>query len=803
MLAQEQILAFGKVFKLYSISLLLMIFTAIGLGFWFCHQALPTLDGIVTIADLDRPARVRFDQLAIPYIQASSQTDLYLAQGYITASERMFQMDIMRRLAEGELAEIFGGSCLTQDKLMRTIGFSRLAKQELSELSPEAIAHLKAYCRGVNIYLNQSINRLPVEFLMIGYRPRLWQPQDTLCLLKFLQYELDESWRLDEFRDRMIARGGVKLASRMFERNFADRQLKTSLIPGLNCKDFLKRYPDFANPSLGSNAWAIGKDLSSSHSSLLASDKHCLCTSPDLFYACSLQGPAFHAAGATIPGVPGIILGRNDNIAWTMASLKSDGQDLFVEQFSDKYPSKYRIEDGWSNALEITEEIPQRFSSSVLEKIVQTRHGPVLLRNETMGIALSWSGFHTHGSILETIEQLNKTTDWTGFRKVLKTYDGSPQVFVYADCQGNIGMQTAGAIPIRKCDRKLSNQFISNGDTVLCGWSNNCAWTDYFKFEELPYSFNPADSFIVANDPRSSMLSTNANTRATERILTVLSHYKKTAEHPDLPDMSALQGDMQASLAALVREEIQHALTHTQSIDRYQQEAIHSLDKWNGQLRPDSQAACIYESFLLTFLRRVLEPRIGLESANEYIQRWPKWSSFIGTILREKPQDFLPANQPNWDTFILTTLTESLKNLKLALGSEPSSWLWKNLHRINYEELSKRFSIPTPLTILLAPQTFGVGGDQDCVNAYNVTSGKNLWTFAATSGPTERVIIDLSDPDKFYQSLTLGQSGHLLSDYRFDQIKSWSNAEPHSLAFSEKQIQQQMQHSLILTNKYQ
>lgn len=790
--------------KLLSILVLVLVLSTAAFGFWLCRQALPVQDGVVSLPDLEKSARVRFDQSAVPYIRASSQTDLFLAQGYITASERMFQMDVMRRMALGELSGAFGSGCLPQDKLMRIIGFGRLAKKEYSALSLEIRSCLKAYCIGVNSYISQNRSRLPVEYVALGFQPRLWQPEDSLAILKFLQYELDESWRVDEFRGRVMSRAGSKLASRMFEQNLQEREVKTSYLPLPECKRFLSWSHNKFNLGFGSNAWTVSGAISNSRGSLLACDKHSQFTAPDLWYICSLQSPTIHCAGATIPGVPGIIMGRNENIGWAMTAIKADVQDLFVEQFSEKFPLKYKVPGGWSDATQITEEIPQRFAANLLEKVLVTRHGPILLKNDTTGIALSWSGLQSKGSALETIFQLNKAAGWDEFRRTLKEYDGSPQCFLYTDRSGAIAMQAAGSIPVRKGDRKVGNCLVTDGALVLPGWNDRYAWQNNVKFEDLPSKTNQSEGYLVANDPRDAFVTTSNSTVAAQRILAVLSSYKKAEQRPDLPEMSALQADEMAYLSWMVKSEVAAALQQTQTTDKYSVQALATLDRWDGQLRSDSAAACIYESFLVTFLNRILEPKLGRAYVNEYVERWPRWSLFVAYVLKEKPKELLPPNERTYTTFILTTFSECLKNLRLSMSSEqPQSWSWKNLHKVDFSEFAKNLGFAAWLAPFVTPAPLGVGGDQDCVNACNVQNGRIPWTFSSTSGPTERLVIDMSDQEKFYQNLTLGQSGHLLSNYRMEQVKSWLNTEPHAVAFSERQIQLQMQHTLVLSNTYQ
>lgn len=762
------------------------------------------MDGIVGLPELERPVRVYFDQRAIPYIQASSKVDLNLAQGYVTASERIFQMDMLRRMAKGELSEIFGSACLPQDKLARTLGFTRLAKKDYGLLSNETRSLLKAYCLGVNAYINQNSNRLPIQFFALAYRPRLWQPEDSLAILKFLEYQVDESWRLDEFRNRIINKAGGKLASRMFEQNLQSHEVKTSMLDLPGFKPLLQPQAKHANLGFGSNAWTVSSAISNSGGCLIACDKHTFFSAPDLFYVCSLRALNTHVAGATIPGVPGIIMGRNDDIAWAMTALKADVQDLYIEQFSDKYPLKYRIPGGWSDAVAITEEIPQRFAGNLLTKILETRHGPILIKSDNTGVALSWTGFHTKRSSLETIFQLNQMSNPAEFRKILEGYEGSPQTFLYADRVGNTGMQVAGAIPVRKCDRKINNYLFTDGPVILPGWNDDCAWIDKLKFADLPSQWNTAEGFLVASDPRNPFITTSNSDIAAQRIVAVLQAYKKNAQHLDLPEMSSLQGDQSAYLESLVKAEIASALRQVQTADKFQFQALSALTKWDGQLHPESGPACIYESFLVTFLRRVLDAKIGRELVNEYVQRWPRWSIFVARALRDKPAELLPPGERSYTTLILTSFSESLKNLRMTMKSDdPQSWSWKRLHKIDFLESSKSLGVASSVAPVIMPGPLGVGGDQDCVNACNIEVSHTPWLLQATCGPSERLVIDMSDRDKFYQNLTLGQSEHLLSSYRTDQLRSWLNVEPHAVAFSDKQVKLQMQHTLVLSNTYQ
>lgn len=760
--------------------------------------------------ELDSQVKVRFDQSEVPYIQATTEKDLFASQGFVTASQRMFQMDMLRRAAHGELSEVFGNACLAHDKLAHTLGFTRLAKIQQAALKADSKVRLKAYCDGVNAYISESEQRTPLEFMILGYRPHQWQVQDTLAILSYLQYNLDESWHLDDLRTRVLSKVGPKLASQLFDQPLTDKTVSTSYaLPNLqmNWQNKIGNLITPPNVSWGSSAWTISGQLSNSKGCLLACDRHGPFGFPDLWYSCSLEGPNnIHVAGATIPGVPGIMFGRNEKIAWAANSFKADCQDLFVEQFSDKFPSKYRVPFGWSTADELTEEIHQRFRDNVIQKIAVTRHGPVLSMNDNVGVALCWGGFQQKQSAFETIWAINKAKDWGEFRNALKTYTGSPHTFLCADSKGNIGLQVAGTIPTRKSDKEKDGFRFSDGSTLLPGWLDSNLWGDPIAFDDLPSAFNSSDGFLVADDSKYTGMYLNSNKVIPRRISDVLTQYRRSSQHPDLPEMSSLQGDQQAYLEATITSELGKAAKRTESINVYEQKALSILQKSDNQLRGDNASASIYIVFINNLMRRILEPKLGAPMLQEYVQRWPRWTEFVEQVLREKPKELMPPEGQAYDVFLLTTFVDTLKDLRLAFkADEPTKWTWHSLHQISFRDILKdQLSAPAYWTLFLfAPSTVGVGGDQDCVFNCNYGIDKQPAHYFSNSGPLVRTVIDMADDDKFYQTLTLGQSGHLPSFHRTDQVRSWINCDPHAMAFSRTQLDKQLQHTLVLTNRYE
>ena len=511
-------------------------------GLWFgAARSLPNLDGIVSYPELSRGGVVKFDDRAVPYIEASTELDLYRIQGYVTAQDRLVQMDILRRKALGELSEVFGSQSLPQDKLMRTIGINRAVKEEMKTLPNELRTELACYAQGVNTFINNNADRLPIEFALLGYRPRAWRAEDTLAVLKYSQYELDESWRLDELRQNVLDIVGDKMAGRLFDRVFTAPPA-VSLIPDKSIaqnKRALAALPqENISPVRGSNGWIVGAGLSDNKSALLALDRHNSFHLPVDWYLVSMRTPSMHVAGATIPGVPGVVNGRNDKIAWGLTAYKADVQDLYLEQFSSQLPGQYKTPSGWAKAEEITEEIPVRFSqnlfgtANLLHKVLVTRHGPLLTRAGDSGVSLAWVGTNPLGhpdkstSLLQTINQFGKAGNWAQYQTALQKYAGSPTTFLYADTTGNIGYQQAGTIPIRANGARFGRY---ESCLLTPGWTNFGDWVGSMPYGEMQHAFNPAEGYIVANlyDSKSEV-PLSVNYLRAQRVDTVLSSLKKT-----------------------------------------------------------------------------------------------------------------------------------------------------------------------------------------------------------------------------------------------------------------------------------
>lgn len=778
-------------------------------GWWLIFRPLPDRDGVVKFLQLGDSAVVNFDGRGVPYIHATSEQDLYMVQGYVVASDRLFQMDMLRRTAKGELAEVFGPQAIASDRLMRTIGFNRLANDQKQTLSPSVAKAVAAYCQGVNKFIADNNDKLPIEFVLLGYKPKVWQPDDTLAIMKYLDYIQDESWRLDDLRQRVLDRLGAEEASDLFgdtwsstptpqmaEKENSIAYLKEAL-PELAKSAYLHYAP---HPNIGSSVWAIASDRTDTHGALLACDKHNKLTKPDLWYIASLSSPGVHVAGATIPGVPGILVGRNEFISWGTTALKADVQDLFLEEFSQQFSDKYRTKNGWKTAYEITEVIPVRFAKSREHKVLITEHGPVLLKNQASAVSLAWTGSWARPASLETYFQINRAQTISDCQLALEAYAGSPMNFLFADKQGAVASQAAGIIPVR--DKG------GQGTLIVSGAGEVGQWSSTIPYKALPAITNPKQRFLVSANQKLVSQSYPwlighqflPPYRAWRAFSLIGQNGRRANSAPiGLPDVNEIQGDMQAPLFELVRNELHQAVEDNHVIDKNVLSALNLLGNWDGQMRAESPEAAIYESFIYTLGHRIIENKLGRELAGEYFQNWPMWVCFVEHYMHGKQEKWLPKEERTYSTFIITSLTEAMKNLRVACNtSEPDKWDWKNLHKVSFQNaINQGLNWPSRIFNLMP---LGVGGDDNCLNALSCDYAANKDLFACTYGPDMRLLVDMSDADKFYQSLSCGQSGQFLSSHEQDEINAWLRVDPMPVAFSAKQVDHQSEHKLILVN---
>ncbi|MEO8574820.1 MAG: penicillin acylase family protein, partial [Pyrinomonadaceae bacterium] len=643
----------------------------------------------LSLPDLKGEVVVRRDSRAIPYIEAKNDGDLYFVQGYVTAGDRLWQMDLLRRVARGETAEIFGKAALEEDKRWRRFGFAKISEESIAYLSPELRIALDAYARGVNAYIATLDDKsLPVEFRILQYRPRPWTAADSIVVGKILADALSSTWRNDLLRASLQSLPKEKIADLtnqvtpydvvLFGKDDANAKRGTQhvefvrsaddeklLETSQNLEDLrrtsLERVGLYAEELAASNNWVISGKRTADGKPLLANDPHLQASAPGIWYLTHLSTPSMRASGVTFPGVPGIVLGHNENIAWGATNVGPDVQDLYLETFDAE--RKYKTPTGTAAPVTRREEIKVRSNplkpdtEIVALDVVETRNGPIILDDGGKKYALRWTARDPKNNEFEAFYFLNRAKDWNGFKKALQTYGGATQNFVYADVKGNIGWYAAGRIPTRK---------VGDGSLPYDGATSDGDWTGSIPFDELPHLYNPTEGFIVTANQRivgTSYKYTQVSRDAAppwraRRIYDLLKANTKVT----MDDVTAVQLDVfNLPLSNLAKEIVAQNGATT--------ETVAELKAWDGRMTPDSKAALIVNE-----IRGCLAMKISDENkpAPAFVIR----DRVLDWAVREKSSRWLPKQFTDYPAFLKACDAEATAALLKRYGSDPAKLIW-------------------------------------------------------------------------------------------------------------------------------
>ncbi|MBV9923725.1 MAG: penicillin acylase family protein [Acidobacteria bacterium] len=805
---------FGRVSRfVLSLSLLLTSFLSLAPA----QTATPQAEApVVRVPGLKKAVKVRRDERGIPYVEAEDELDLYFAQGYVTASDRLFQMDLFRRTARGELSEIFGKAALEEDKRRRAYGLAQAAEASVAQAAPAQRAVVEAYAAGVNAYIDSlgDMKSLPPEFQILGYRPRPWTPADSAAVGKNFAEALSTSWMLDVARALFVNLPPDKAAALFPEGSPLDVLVvgsdkaekkaapRTSALPGrANVQELLAELSSIrqteertrarvglnAEDLAASNNWVVSGKRTASGKPLLANDPHLPASAPSIWYMIHLSAPGLRVAGVTAAGAPGVIIGHNERVAWGMTNLGPDVQDVYRETFDPQNPVKYQTPSGWRDAEVRREEIKVRKSALGTEtevvpyEVVVTRHGPVILRKGADAFALRWTALAPNATEFAAFYKLNRARNWKEFSDALKDYGGPTQNFVYADVDGHIGYYGAGLIPVR-----------SSGDGSLPydGSKEEGEWKGFIPHAELPHVLDPpsgiivtANSRVVGRDYPHFLTHAWAPPTRSRRIYDLLAARQKlTAE-----DFRAVQGDAYTiSGATFAREAAKVAReAGLDAKDEKWRETVRLFESWDGQLDADARAPRIAFEMAAVFRSKILAGALGADLAKEY--RWPASAIFFDRVIQERPKEWLPKEYGSYAELLDAAHTEARAALTKALGPDETKWTWGA--RLNV-------SFPHPLA--------GVPliGKQFQIAPFPQRGGGGL--FAAPNvgaSVSMRLIADTSDWDKTRHGIALGVSGDPRSPHWQDQLEDWRAANPRVFPFTPGSVARSAQAALTLLPK--
>jgi penicillin amidase len=802
--------------------------------YWIARQPLPQLDGSVTVPGISSKVRVVRDEQGVPTIEAATLEDLFFAQGYVTAQDRLWQMDILRRAASGELSEVIGEDTLQMDREERILGLRQAAEAAEKSIPTRDRPYYDAYARGVNAFIESHRDRLSLEFRLLKYQPRLWTVTDSLLVGARMVQDMNHyNYTRALTREKILAKLGPQLTADLYvNSSWRDRpptevrrideqpavkngstdededneedvdpeggngrliSAISSTIPSAVFSAFSSEEADSFH--LGSNNWVISGQHTVTGKPLLANDMHLGYQMPNLWFAAHLKTTSgnFDVAGVTLPGVPFVIVGHNQRIGWGFTNVGPTVEDDFIEEFNAQ--GQYKTPAGWVAPQHRQETIHDKGKPDVVLDVVSTRHGPIitdLLPGETRKIALRWT---LHDGIGLIFFDVDTAQNWNEFRRAFSTFSAPGQNVVYADVDGHIGYQTTGRVPIRAA---------GDGSLPVSGNDDTHEWKGWVPFDEMPHVYDPPSGILATANGRITpdgfkySISTNWEPPwRTDRIYRVLNSGRKFAE----ADMLALQMDVSSTYDRFCADKFVYAIDHAANASDRAKRAADILRDWDGRMSADSAAPTIETKARLELGRLLLEPKLGaapdsilpdlssspaLAGALSWKSyRWAMSSVWLENVLTKQPARWLPPGYSDYGSLLTAAMENVVKQSVTAVPADLTQWKWGKYYPLEIDHpVLKRLPVIGPLT---GPGLHTLSGSSYTVKAVS-----------RDHGPSERLTWNFANFDESTLNLVTGESGIFLSPHYLDQWKAWYGGSTFVFPFSSLATEKHKKHELTL-----
>jgi penicillin amidase len=794
------------------IVLVLVFIATVSGGYWFITSSFPQIDGTLRVQGVQAQVEIVRDSMGVPHIYAQNADDLFFAQGYVQAQDRLWQMELNRRTGRGTLSEIFGSATIEQDRMLRTLGLRRAAEADVQVLDADTRHVLQVYANGVNAFIETHRDRLPIEFTILGFQPAPWEPLDTVVWGKVMSLALSHQMEYEIARQMFAEKIGETKASELLlpypangpfiippeAKKYADQQL-----PIAESLNFSIGNPDMvaisdllnslgaSGPEIGSNDWVIGGARTTTGKPIVASDQHLSIQMPSIWYDvglhCVTQNDAcpYSVAGVTFPGTPGVVVGHNDRIAWGVTNVGPDTQDLFIEKINPSNANQYDYQGKWQDFQIAHEVIKVKGGADQILDVQISRHGPIMtpvLKGITQPLALQWTSLRDRGAITRSMLMLDRAKNWNEFREALKYWDSPSQNFVYADTDGNIGYQMPGLIPIRAQ---------GNGLVPVPGWTGEYEWSSYIPFDELPMVLNPPTNFIAtANNavvPSSYKYHLSyywASPYRAQRIVDLIQAKEKLS----IDDVKAMQGDVYSIPLA----ELHKYILAIQPRGFLEERAMERVKTWDGRLTTNTIGGAIVEVTYQKLARNLFADKFNDKDAlNAYLG--------AGDYSRRMVLDLLTKPESDWwkpstrDEVLRKSYTEAVDWLGSQYGDDPGEWKWSRLHTATF---AHPIGSVQPLDRLFNLGPIGVPGGVFTVFS---TSHKGTPSYATSSVTSQRQIIDLGNFSNSVTIHTTGQSGQPLNKHYGDMVLMWRDVQYAPYYFDRAAVDKAKEGRLILS----
>lgn len=750
-----------------------LIVAALAAGAYLAWGSLPQLDGRIEVPGLDAEVEIRRDAWGIPHIRAQSPEDAYFGLGFAHAQDRLWQMEMHRRIAQGRLAEIAGEAALPVDRFMRLLGLYRHAEASVAHVPAGARRQLEAYAAGVNAFLATRRWPLPPEFQLLWHTPEPWRIEDSLVFTRLMALDLGGNWRAELLRARLAQRLTAEQLADLFPDQPADTPVTIAALrrtlAGLDLDGLSAVLPPESPPGLGSNVWVVDGSRTASGRPLLANDPHLGLQAPGIWYLASLEAPGLSVIGGTMPSMPIVVSGRNADLAWGLTNTGPDTQDLFVERIDPADPARYLTPDGYARFETRDEVIRIRGGGSERLVVRETRHGPVIsdlvpaaagVAGEGKVLALAWTALADDDVTLLAGLGLATAADPAELDEALRPFASPQQNVTWASRDGRIGLVAPGRVPIRRS---------GDGRLPVPGWDGSADWVGEIPFESLPRTQDPPSGQIVnannrlvgADYPYLITADWDPALRA-RRIGAML----EGAHGLDLQRFAAMQGDIRSTLA----DDFLPFLLEAAAGRDAAPDLVEALRRWDRRMSADRPEPLAFAAWYDAMAAAIYADELGpLFEAYRGLR-----PDFMRRVLTERPvwcDDIATPEVESCAQRIGLAWNEAVAASRRQWGEDWRTWRWGEAHRI---VMRHRLMENVPVLGRLFAIELEGQGDGSTVNVAHYPGGGGPRAFQSSTGPSYRMLVDLADPEASLFVAASGQSGHPLSPHWDDLTRLWA-----------------------------
>ena len=785
------------------------------------HLSKPSNNGIVNISNVLDSVTVIKDQWGIPHIEAKNQHDAIFTYGYTIAKDRLFQMDLQRRLARGELSEILGKDLLNIDKMLRTYGISYYAKQyvtDTSKINPEALKYVDAFIEGINYFIKNGPKT--IEHRLIGADVRLFDRLDVASMTVYMAFSFMDGMKRDviysmlkekissenleilfpDYSDNNFLTIQEELVDSIPERNYMQVTGKTNdsvykkLISFIHFSETINEY----NPLFhGSNSWVIASNKSASGSPILANDPHIGLSKPDVWYEAHISFPGYNNYGYYIPTIPFPLIGHDDIKAWGLTMTENDETDLYSETFNEEKADEVLHNNKWVKSYSRSEKVKVKGEKDFEFIVRSTNHGPIvsdfLNYYEGPPLAFSWNFYNLENPIFDLLYELINAKNITQFESSLSKLVSPGLNFSYADTFDNIAWWVAGRFVVRD-----SNIYAK---AILDGNNPNHEIKSYVPFEQNPHVINPESGVIVTAN--------NLPTAKRVGVIPRLDGYYRSADRAHriynlllekekwtVEELKSIQTDNFLEYGFYIKGKLLSILkTSSGRLSKLELEGLKYMKNWDGNMNISSVGASIFQFTMYNIIKELLIPPISAEQLKLYMNNPDHWD-FFKNLMNREIIPFKSNNNSNLSDLVLIGYKAAISELSKVYGDNINKWNWGNIHTI---EFSHPIGKVKPLNRLFNLGPYPISGGNNVINKIMSKPGDHSYNVASL--PSKRRIIDIKNQENSISVVPSGNSGNFWSTHYSDQIELYINGDYRTINFTKNQYQKNIKNKLNIISK--